>query len=716
MPTPRADRTPPTADTVPSPVRILLVEDSLEQAALVREMLAAVPDTHFELEHSRRVGDGLEHLVARTPDVILLDLGLPDSDGLDGVERVRSVVPEVPIVVVTNRQDEAVAARALAFGAQDYLIKRELNPRVLARAMRYAIERGRVERALHMSEERYTLAVAGANDGVWDWNVASDRLHVSPRWLSIAGLDAHHQVDRLRAWRDRIHPEDLGGFDEALGEHLRSPDSGHFEHEHRLRGADGLHRWILARGLAVRDANGEPVRMAGSLTDIARRKAAEERLVHDALHDDLTRLPNRALFLDRLAQAIGRHERDEQVGFAVLFFDLDRFKNINDSLGHDVGDELLSRVAQRLDRCLRPGDTLARLGGDEFGVLLDDVEDSRQAGLIAERVHELLGEPFAIHGHEVFTAASIGIALSAEHYTTPEEMLRDADLAMYRAKSETQRAYEVFDSDMHDSMVALHRIETNLRRAVERDEFIIHYQPIVALETGRVLGFEALLRWEHPQWGTMQPDQFIQVAEDTGLIVPIGWWVLEEATREARLWQQLFPMQPPLSVSVNVSGKLFARTDFAGRVIDLVERADLAPGTLRLEVTERTIMEHGDHVLAALNQLRQHSVQLHIDDFGTGYSSLVYLQRFPYDSLKIDRSFVKNIGSESNGAPIVRAIVALAKSLDMRVIAEGVETPAQLEALRALDCGEGQGFWFSRPMSSSDARTYLSDRQVAPDH
>ncbi len=686
-------------------LQILLVEDSRDQAEVVEDLLHSLRQYRVSLRHEARLAAALERLGEHEFDLILLDLHLPDCQGPEGIRRTRAMAGAAPIIVLTNYEDEETALETLREGAEDYLLKRKLDAPVLLRSMRYAMERARAEAALRESEERYALALAGANDGLWDWNLATGELYVSARWRLIIGLDDGRPVDES-AWFSRVHPEDLAGLRSALAAHLAGK-STHFEYDHRVLGGGDGYRWVYARGLAVRDRSGSAYRMAGSVTDITRRKLAEEQLIHDALHDALTRLPNRALLIDRLAQALKRFERDPEARFAVLFFDLDRFKTINDSLGHAVGDELLISVARRLEMFLRPGDTVARLGGDEFAILLSDIRDNIHIATIAERVHELLSEAFIIQGHQLYASASIGIALSAKGYQRPEEMLRDADLAMYRAKSSAGASYEIFDSAMHESVLALHRVEMDLRRAVEGDEFVIHYQTIVSLETGRVMGFEALLRWNHPQWGLMTPDTFIDVAEETGLIVPIGWHVLEEACRQTRQWQTLFPMDPPLTISVNVSGKVFLKQQFEARTEQILRDSGLPPNSLRLEITEKAIMNHAEEVLESLERLRALGIQLYIDDFGTGYSSLSYLQRFSYDSLKIDRSFVRDVASRGDGNAIVRAIVALADSLDMNVIAEGVETEEQLEVLRTMKCREAQGFRFTRPMDAEGMSRHL---------
>ena len=688
-------------------IRVLLVEDDLAQADLIRALLdTASDDGDFRIDHTQRLSEAKQRALETDPQVVLLDLNLPDSYGLIGFQELHRVAPWLPVIILTNVKDENEAARAVRLGAQDYLIKREVETALLIRSIRYAIERQRAEEALRESEERYALAVAGANDGLWDWHVTKNVVYFSPRWKAILGFKSREFRDRLEDWFDRVHPEDLDELKSALNEHLIQ-GVAHFKHEHRVRNKGGQYLWVLCRGLAVRDESGTAYRIAGSLTDISARKRAEAQLRHDAMHDALTRLPNRTLYLDRLDIALRRYHRNKDKQFAVLFFDLDRFKNVNDSLGHSIGDELLLAAAKRLQQFLRPGDTLARLGGDEFAILLNDLEGLADAQQVAERIHELLAREFTIGGHEVYTSASIGIALSASHYQRPEEMLRDADLAMYQAKRSGDVAAEVFDSDMHQSAIAVLKLETDLRRAVERQEFVLHYQPIVSLATERIIGFEALLRWQHPERGLLHPEQFIGAAEETGLIVPICWLGLHEACLQLREWQYRFPTHPPLSVSINISGKLFLQARMAERVLAALTECGLSPECLHLEITESAMLDHREAALAELRALRQAGIELHVDDFGTGYSSLTYLQRFSYDSLKIDRSFVGNVLRTEETNAIVKAIIALGKMLGMNVIAEGVETREQLLWLREAQCPQGQGFWFSEPLDSAAVGSLL---------
>lgn len=472
---------------------------------------------------------------------------------------------------------------------------------------------------------------------------------------------------------------------------------------------DGSVRWVSTTKMPLRDAHGEVVGTFGMSRDITLRKQAEAQIERQAFYDVLTQLPNRALYMNRLDHLIRRATR--QAGrkfiFAVMFLDLDRFKGVNDGLGHQAGDELLMQFARRLELCIRPGDTLARLGGDEFAVLLEDIRSETDATRVAERIHQALASPFTIDGTEIFVSGSVGIALSSTGYTRPADMLRDADTAMYRAKSNGRSRHEVFDADMHQRAVSTLQLETDLRRALERNECEVFYQPIVDLEHHRFAGFEALVRWRHPQRGLVMPDTFIPLAEETGLINAIGLWVLRVACRQLSDWQKRFPQEPPLRMSVNVSTRQLAQADFVEQVRGVLNEVGIPPELLVLEITESALMQNLKAGAAVIQRLRDLQVRLNIDDFGTGYSSLSYLQAFPVDTLKVDRSFVHKMGIEHGQAEIVRAIIGLAQNLGLSVTAEGVETQAQIDTLVELKCSSAQGFFFARPMPAADVEKLL---------
>lgn len=559
---------------------------------------------------------------------------------------------------------------------------------------------------LRASEERYALAAQAANDGLWDWNLRTGKIYFSQRWKATIGFQDHEIDNDPSEWFDRVHPDDREGLEVRLAAHLRRLISG-FEYEYRMLHRDGAYRWMHCRGIAVWNASGEAMRIVGSQTDINERKLAEQRLLHDALHDSLTGLANRTRFMDRLEHLIARAQRGASPSFAVLFLDLDRFKLINDSLGHLIGDQLLIALARRLERCLRPGDTLARLGGDEFAVLLEDLSEPQAALTVAERILRLLEEPFHLGSHEVFSSASIGIALSAgARYQSPADVLRDADTAMYHAKMEGRSRYAVFHPTMHDRARYRLQIETDLRHGIERNEFFVVYQPIVELNTQQTVGFEALLRWRHPHRGIITPAEFIDIAEETGLIVPIGHLVLREACRQLHEWTQRY-LTRSLTMNVNLSPRQIADPDLVERIAALLEAYRLDATMLRLEITETAIIEHGDVASRALLHLRSLGVQICIDDFGTGYSSLSYLHRFPIGTIKIDRSFVSQIHHSHENAEIVRTIISLAHSLGMAVIAEGTETREQLTRLRAMSCAYGQGWLFAQALEPAAATALL---------
>jgi diguanylate cyclase (GGDEF)-like protein/PAS domain S-box-containing protein len=505
-----------------------------------------------------------------------------------------------------------------------------------------------------------------------------------------------------------IHQED---FADLLGQQARLVQgqvSG-YQTEKRFVHKLGHEVWTLLSVSPVRDPETHSLRFIFQIQDITDRRRAEARLVHDAFHDGLTGLPNRALFIDHLKLAIARSIRREYPLFSVLFLDLDRFKIVNDSLGHLIGDQLLVAIASRLQNCLRAGDTIARLGGDEFTILLEDLKSNNEAIHVAEKIQRELTQPFELDGRLVFTSASIGIAPSTIGYQRPEEVLRDADTAMYYAKSLGGTRYQVFDKDMHTRAVKLLQMQNDLRRAIEREELIVEYQPIVSLDTFTICGFEALARWKHDEQGIISPSQFIPIAEETGLIIPIGEWVLREACTKVRRLQEEYQCNPPLTVSVNISGKQFAQENLIEQIEKVLSETQLDPRSLTLEITESVVIENVDAAAEMLRRLRELGVGLSIDDFGTGYSSLSSLHSFPISTLKIDASFVSRMNGNNENTEIVRTIISLSENLGIDVIAEGVETLEQVTKLRTFGCERGQGYFFSRPVTVEQAEKLLKE-------
>jgi diguanylate cyclase (GGDEF)-like protein/PAS domain S-box-containing protein len=555
------------------------------------------------------------------------------------------------------------------------------------------------------SEERYDLVMRSTSDGLWDWDLATNTIHLCPRWKAMLGYKEDEIGTRPNEWFSRVHPEDIEQLEEEITSHLLGLRP-HFQKEHRMRDRNGSYRWMLSRGMAVWDPNRHVYRMAGSVTDITDQKEAEQRLLHNATHDVLTGLPNRALFMDRLKRLFDRARHSDGHLFAVLFLDLDRFKIVNDSLGHQIGDQLLVALALRLDASLRPGDMVARLGGDEFAIILDHLKHISDATQAAERIQHELSIPFNLSGHEVFASVSIGIAHSLTPYERPEDFIRNADTAMYRAKDQGRGRFELFDKGMHARAIAMLELETDLRRALARGEFCLHYQPIVSIENWRIAGFEALLRWHHPEHGFVSPSKFIPVAEETGLINQIGQWVFREACKQLRAWQDQFPSDPPLTVSVNLSAKQFSHPALIEEIKQILAETKVAPGSLKIEITESAIIENVEVATEILRQLKAVGIRISLDDFGTGYSSLSYLHRFPIDTLKIDRSFVTRMSMPKN-SEIVRTIITLALNLGMDVIAEGVETREQIILLTGLNCEYVQGYLLSKPVNGETMRELI---------
>jgi diguanylate cyclase (GGDEF)-like protein/PAS domain S-box-containing protein len=581
-----------------------------------------------------------------------------------------------------------------------YLKNVEASTKQAETARQHALEVQQHMEALRESEERFRSAFDYATIGMGVVSLDGRWLQVNPSLCEIVGY-GERELLGLNI-KEITHREDLVALDEQIQRLAEGAISSH-QTEVRYAHKQGKEVWSHLGMSLVRDGQTKPLHLIFQIQDITDRKRAEEQLLHDAFHDALTGLPNRALFMDHVKMAIQRSRRNGERLFAALFLDLDRFKIINDSLGHMVGDQLLVGIAHRLEACLRPGDTVARLGGDEFTILLEDLAETEDAIDVARRVQEAVSQPFNIGGHEVFSTVSIGIALSTTGYERAEDLLRDADTAMYRAKMLGKKRHVVFDKGMHDRAMELLQIETDLRRAITRREFFLNYQPIVSLETGKVCSFEALIRWRHPERGLVMPSEFVPVAEETGLIIPIGQWVLAEACRQMREWQKFFGISESVTMSVNLSGRQFSQADLIEQVSAALREAGLKPGCLKLEITESMVAENIDTAIGMLTQLRDLGVGLSIDDFGTGYSSLSYLHRFPIDTLKIDRSFVTQMMDNTENAEIVRTIVTLARSLDMNVVAEGVETREQLRHLSELECGYGQGYLFSKPVSAGQA-------------
>ncbi|MGH9467184.1 MAG: putative bifunctional diguanylate cyclase/phosphodiesterase [Terriglobales bacterium] len=692
--------------TPPVNERILIVDDSEPN----RDMLARRLQSRGYIPCQAESAEGLLERLQREPAaMVLLDLHMPRVSGLDALRQLRGRYSptDLPVIMVTATGDSPTIVQALELGANDYVTKPIDFPVALARIRTHLAHR-RAEAALHASEERYALAARGANDGLWDWNLQDGSIYFAPRWKSMLGYGAQEIGNRPQEWLDRVHPADRTRLESELEAH-RSGRTPKFECEARVQHQDGSYRWMLSRGLAVYDPAGRALRMAGSQTDITPSKAA----------DALTGLPNRLLFLDRLERLLARGRRPSGAPFAVLFLGLDGFKAVNASLGPARGDQLLLEVAGRLSQSLRDGDaasprhtlfTLARLGGDEFAVLLDEDAHRGQALAVVRRLQQALAPPFHLHSNDVVISASVGIALSGSGSSSAEDLLRDAATAMAQAKALGKARCEVYRPNMRARVSERLTLEADLHLGLERQEFRNYYQPIVDLASGRVTGWEALLRWQHPTRGLLLPGEFVPVAEQTGAICELGWWNLAEACRQIRLWNASRADGVPLTIHVNLSVTQFGQSDLVPAIERELADAGLEPRILQLEVTESTIMAEPAVAVEKLRQLRSLGVGIAADDFGTGYSSLSYLDQLPLDALKLDRLFVNRL--DSDPMQIARSVLPLAKSLGLAVIAEGVETAAQWAKLREMGCDYGQGFYFAKPLATADASSLLKEDTV----
>lgn len=693
------------------PIKVLLVDDDDDDYVMTRELLSEVGTGAFELDWVFEYDKAIEAIGQSQHDVYLLDYRLGERSGLDILRSVGGKQLQSPMILLTGQGDDLVDIEAMKEGAADYLLKSQLTSDMLARSIRYAMERSKASQSLRESEERYQRLVELSPDAIIV-HTGGTIVFVNRAGVELLGANSSEELIG-KPFVNFVPTESRVSVSERIDKSLRENIEVPFAEEKFVR-VDGAEIQVEAGAVAFIYENEPAVQIVAR--DISARKLIEEKLIHDAFHDALTGLPNRSLFKEHLKLAVERAKRRDPFLFAVLFLDLDRFKNVNDSLGHAVGDELLIGIARRLESHIRPVDRVARLGGDEFAILLDGIEDPSDATRVAERLQLELQLPFNIRGHDVFTSVSVGIAMSSTGYSGPDDVLRDADTAMYRAKALGKARHEIFDLEMHSRAVALLKLETDLRLAVERHEFIIQYQPIMKLGTNDIYGFEALVRWQHPERGLLSPSEFIPIAEETGLIIPLGRWVLSEACRQTRIWQEEFPGCERLTLSVNYSGKQFMQSDVIEQIKRILEETGFDPTLLQLEITESAVIENTRTVTEMILQLRKLGIRLSMDDFGTGYSSLSYLHNFPIHTLKIDRSFISNKG-EVGDNEIVRTIIMLARNLGLDVVAEGVETEEQLAYLQALDCEYAQGFLFYRPLDPDVVETKLreinEDRTIA---
>jgi diguanylate cyclase (GGDEF)-like protein/PAS domain S-box-containing protein len=685
---------------------LLLVEDKSADARLLREMFNEPVANHIELTHMESIGEAEQYLAICEVDVILLDLGLPDAQGLAAVRRAHAAAPRVPLVVLTGLEDESRALQALQEGAQDYLVKGKVEIRGLLRSLRYAIERGVMEEALFVEKERAQVTLNSIGDAVictdisgniTFLNIVAEKMTGWPR--EEAG--GHPLAEIFRIMDATSHEATPNPTEIAVGENR----TVHLPANCILARRDGLEIPIEDSVAPIHDRQGHATGAVIVFRDVSAARSVALQMSHSAQHDFLTGLPNRMLVNDRVNQAIAfAMRRSKKV--AALFLDLDGFKHINDSLGHATGDKLLQSVAKRLVDCVRNSDTVSRQGGDEFVVLLSEIDHPEDAAITATRMlHDIAGA-HSIDNQDLHVTASIGVSVYPDDGPDAETLIKNADTAMYQAKENGRQSYQFFKPAMNVRAVERQSIEESLRRALERHEFAVHYQPKINLKTGGITGAEALLRWTHSVRGAIPPGQFIPVAEDSGLILSIGNWVLREACRQTREWADAGLSLA--TIAVNISAMEFRSDDFLEGVFAILRDTGLSPKSLELELTESVLMQRADSTESVLRKLRAGGVQLSVDDFGTGYSSLRYLRKFPIDSLKIDQSFVRQITTTPNDTAIVAAVISMGRSLNLRVVAEGVETRQETDFLQLHQCDEAQGYYFSRPVAAQQFAKLLA--------
>jgi diguanylate cyclase (GGDEF)-like protein/PAS domain S-box-containing protein len=691
--------------------KVLLVEDNPGDARLLREMFNEQGSSSTEVTIVQSLCEAEEYLAKHATDIILLDLGLPDAQGLEVVRRAHAAAPRVPLVVLTGLDDESLAAQALQEGAQDYLVKSQIDTygttRGLLRALRYSIERKVLEDALFTEKERAQVTLNSIGDAVACTDSSGNVTFLNIVAAKLTGWSWQEAAGRPMTEVFRI-------LDTASREVIPNPT------DRTVRGnqivplrensilirRDGFEIPIEDSIAPIHDGQGQPAGAVIVFRDVSVARAMALQMAHSAQHDYLTGLPNRMLLNDRISQAITLARRHMK-HVVVLFLDLDGFKHINDSLGHPTGDKLLQSIAKRLVGCVRASDTVSRQGGDEFVVLLSEVELSEGAAVTAKKILQAVAAPHSIGQHDLHVTASIGVSVYPDDGLDTDTLIKNADTAMYQAKENGRQSFQFFKPAMNARAVERQFIEEGLRRALERQEFELHYQPKVNLTTGAITGAEALIRWLHPTRGLVPPADFIPVAEDCGLILPIGAWVLREACKQAQVWINVG--LPSVTMAVNVSALEFRGKNFLSGLVAILAETGVDPRFIELELTESVLMKHATSTAIILRKLRERGIRVAVDDFGTGYSSLSYLQKFPIDAVKIDQSFIRQISTAGDNTTIVKAVIGMARGLKLRVIAEGVESAEEVAFLRAYRCEEAQGYFFSRPVPAQQFAVLLKN-------
>ncbi len=697
---------------------VLVVDDDEMVRLLARETLEQAGFTVEEVDDGELA---LAAFARFQPDIVLLDVMLPGKDGFAVCAEIRECPggDDTQILMMTGLDDIESIRRAYDVGGTDFITK-PINWVILGYRVRYMLRASQAVDSLRQNESRFATAQRIAHIGSWEWNIQKDELYCSEELYRIFTVDAIGFDATYQSFLNSVHPLDREFVSTAIDEALyeRKP----YNIDHRILLPDGAERIVHAEAEVSRNEDGRPVWMAGIMQDITERKRAEEQIYNLAYFDSLTGLPNRLLFKEHLGHALAHATRTNKVA-AILFLDLDRFKQINDTLGHSIGDKLLQRVAECLVICVRKCDTIgrgrgddlassvSRLGGDEFTVLLTDIDTVQEAARVALRIINTVSQPFNLDGHEVIITTSIGISLYPDDGKDVVTLIKNADTAMYHAKDQGRNNFQFYNQSMNSTAYERLVLENHLRKALEREEFVLYYQPQFDIATAEILGVEALIRWRHPDLGMVSPAVFIPLAEETGLIIQIDEWVLKTACAQNKAWQEAG--LPPIIMAVNLSGQNFIRKNLLGIIARIIDDTRLDPHYLELELTESVLMKNARETATTLRVLKDMGLHISIDDFGTGYSSLSYLKRFPLDTLKIDQSFIREVTSDPDNAAITTAIIAMAHSLKLRVVAEGVETEEQLAFLRDHGCQAMQGFLYSRPLPAAEVVQFIQEKRAA---
>lgn len=659
-------------------------------------------------EQSVRSARGQVEGAESSAEMIFVALPRLDDEGLAWIREIVTSLrrPVIAIVDGDPSQRSILRRSAQDAGACDCLVRRELSPPLLEAAVSHARNLADYDARLAELRERFSLAIRGAKDGMWEWDLVRQKVFFSQRWRELLCLDGETIKPTIDSWLARVHPQDVERLRRDLDAHVQGHTPLH-ENEHRIRDGAGQWRWVLSRSVVHRNASGRVVRVAGSLTDITPYRLREQALRERSRQDATTSLPDRRVFHEHLARAVELARAHEDFAFVVLVVEIDRLAQVRDSFGLAAADELVGSIAKRLRECLRPEDHLFRFGPEQLAILLEDIDDPGHGTHVADRIHDAVAAPVEVSGQTTFTTVSIGMTSSAHGYERVDELLADVSAAVDTARDRGRNRHEMYDTSMRIESRTLLALEMAMRKAIDREQFELHYQPIVRLKDRQVVGFEALMRWIHPERGPLSPSEFIPVAEDTGLIVPLGRWAIREAVRKLHGWQEEFGLHGQISVSVNLSAKQVGDPLLLDTIDAVLAETQIHPRCLKIELTESVMFDQVEAVAELLQQLRKRDVEIWIDDFGTGFSSLGYLHRFPVDGLKIDRTFVEALDGSPQGATMVRTILTLAGNLQLGVVAEAVETESQADQLAALGCVLVQGHLFAKALDARAVRTML---------